>query len=163
MHITENSILYVLIFLLIIVVSVFVSPLIGLSVLILSVATFCFNRPNSITEVEHVDIDHVEHVEVEEEYDSSDDESPGTLEMRTLLGKRNNAPPPTDSRLLDFRDDYKEMGCTADNRIANQNKYRQFQEKISMNNKTKPQFDFMQEMLGPRENTWWEDESWHAQ
>jgi hypothetical protein len=97
-----------------------------------------------------------------EEMDESSDETPEIALMRTSLERHNTSKRQTTDRLLDFRQDYQEMGCTVDNRMANYNKYQQAQQKINLANSTKRHFNSAAQLIGNRENNWWEDESWHS-
>jgi cell fate (sporulation/competence/biofilm development) regulator YlbF (YheA/YmcA/DUF963 family) len=98
---------------------------------------------------------------IAEEIDDSD-ETPEIASMRTSLERHNPSKRQTTDRLLDFRQDYQEMGCTVDNRMANYNKYQQLQQKINLANSTKRHFNSAAQLIGNRENNWWEDESWHS-
>lgn len=97
-----------------------------------------------------------------DEWSDSEDETPEIASMRTSLARHNPSVKPTTDRLLDFRQDYQEMGCTVDNRMANYNKYQQLQQKINLSNSSKRHFNSAAQLIGNRENNWWEEESWHS-
>lgn len=62
--------------------------------------------------------------------------------------------------VLDYKKNYKKMGCTADNRIANQMKYKAAQEKIAIDMRnSRNRFTDVASWIGHKENDWWLDES----